>query len=99
MIVDEVLQELSTSNKPEARALHKGLTSKTQLFGFKKGMSLKQHEVHMETTVFVLEGRIIYKDAKGREKTLDKYHSLDLPVRVVHTLEAGEDALCLMIQG
>jgi len=99
MIVDEVLRELATSNKPEARALHKGLNSKTQLFGFKKGMSLKQHEVHMETTVFVLEGRIIYKDVRGREKTLDKYHSLDLPVEVVHTLEAGEDSLCLMIQG
>lgn len=98
MTLKDIQVQLATASHPVAKALHKGDHFKVLAMGFLKGMILKEHKAHAPTKLFVLEGKVIYR--QGNEQTiLERYDEIDIPVEVVHAVEAEEDSLCLLTQG
>lgn len=98
MILKEIKNELAIANHPIAKALHKTAHSKVLAIGLKKGMILKEHQAHLPTKIFVLEGEIIYKE-NDCHATLYQYYELEIPTNVLHSIEATSDSLCLLTQG
>ena len=98
MIIHDVLEGLATRDQPLAKVLHKGDHAKALVIGFTKGMQLKEHQAHLPSTLVVISGSVIYKQG-GVETTLCIYDQLAIPVNVLHSVEALEDSLCLLVQG
>lgn len=98
MVIKSILEQLEGSSHPVAKALHKGDHFKVLVMGFKKGMSLKDHAAHQPTKLAVLTGNVMYKEAE-RELKLEQYDEIDIPVNVIHSVEALDDSLCLLTQG
>ena len=98
MKLKEIIKELDTATHPVAKALHKGEHFKTLAIGFKKGMILKEHKANLPTKLFVLQGVVIYKQ-DDISTTLSLYDELEIPVNILHSVEATEDSLCLLTQG
>jgi quercetin dioxygenase-like cupin family protein len=98
MIIKEIIEEVETSAHPVARALHKGDHFKILAIAFKKGMKLKDHQAHLVSKLTVLEGLVVY--IQGECKTeLNKFEDINIPVNVIHSVEALQDSLCLLSQG
>lgn len=96
--IKELKEKLLTANNPVAKALHAGNGFKTLVLGFNKGMILKEHQAHVKSKLTVLEGEVSYKEAE-RTVELQQYDEIDIPVEVIHAVEAKEDSLCLLTQG
>ncbi len=98
MILQQILADLETSVHPVAKALHKGTNFKVLAIGFKKGMILKEHQAHLPTQLFVLSGKVIYKQGDA-SKTFSALEQTEIPVEITHSVEALEDSMCLLTQG
>jgi quercetin dioxygenase-like cupin family protein len=98
MIIKDILLQLETSAHPVAKALHKGEHFKVLAIGFKKGMKLKDHEAHQPSKLTVMSGQVIYREA-GKELKLDTFDEIDIPLNIIHSVEALTDSLCLLTQG
>lgn len=98
MIIKEILRQLETAVHPVAKALHIGDHFKVLTIGFKKGMILKEHQAHLPSKLFVLNGEVIYKEGDVTT-TLSAYDEMAIPVQVLHSVEALADSLCLLTQG
>ena len=61
MTIKTVLEELKTSDKPVARALHTGKGYNVLVMAFKKGMITGEHAAKIPSKLTVLEGRVAYK--------------------------------------
>lgn len=97
MKIKEIISALETATHPVAKALHKGNHFKVLAIGFKKGMILKEHKTHLPTKLFLLSGKIIYREEEI-SNTLSRYDEMEIPVNVLHAVEAMEDSLCLLTQ-
>ena len=98
MKLKQILVDIETAKHPIANTLHKGGHFKVLALAFKKGMILKEHQAHLPTKLFVLSGKVIYK--QGDEVTsLSQYEEQEIPVDILHSVEAIEDSLCLLTQG
>ena len=98
MIIKDVLAQLKTAAHPVARVLHKGDNFKVLIIGFKSGMKLKDHTAPMPSKLTVIYGKVIYKQHEN-ETELQEYDEKEIPVNVIHSVEAKEDSLCLLTQG
>ncbi len=98
MILKEIVADIETAKHPIAKALHKGEYFKVLALAFKKGMVLKEHQAHLPTKLFVLSGKVIYKQGDAIT-TLSQYEEQEIPVNVLHSVEAIEESLCLLTQG
>ena len=97
-MIREMIDEVETSAHPVARALHKGEHFKILVIAFKKGMKLKDHQTHLNAKLTVLEGHIAYIQGESKIKLI-KFEDIDIPVNVIHSVEALQDSLCLLSQG
>ncbi|MEX1063639.1 MAG: hypothetical protein WEC12_08540 [Balneolaceae bacterium] len=98
MTIQEITKNLQSSDRPVAKALHIGDHFKVLIFGFKKGMQLEDHQAYHPTKLFVISGRIIYK--QGQDDTeLMQYDEIEIPVKAFHSVEALEDSFVLLTQG
>lgn len=97
-VIKEVLMQLQTSVHPVARVLHKGTDFKVLVLAFKSGMQLKDHKAHIPSILTVFSGAVIYREG-NKEITLHQYDEYNIPVEVSHSVEALEDAICLLSQG
>lgn len=98
MLLKEIVKQIENSTHPVAKALHKGDHFKILAIGFKKGMILKEHQTHLPAKLFVLKGEVIYTENEI-STTLSEYDEIEIPVKVMHSVEALEDSLCLLTQG
>lgn len=98
MIIKEILAKLEIAVNPVAHALHVGEHFKTLVIGFKKGMILKEHRAHLPSKLFVLQGKVTYKQNEV-SSTLELFDNIDIPVNIIHSVEALEDSLCILTQG
>lgn len=98
MIVEEILNELETVNRPVAKAIHKSSDSKSICIGFKAGMRLKEHKTNRPTTLLVLSGKIDYWE-NDEMTSLSQYDQHQIPVDIMHSVDAEEDSLILLMQG
>ena len=98
MIVEEILEQLEESEHPVAKTFHLGDHFKVLIFGFKKGMKLKDHKSKHPTKLLVMEGDVIYTQEK-RDHRLKKHDEVHIPAHVSHTVSALDDSLVLLTQG
>lgn len=98
MTIKAILKEIETSNHPVAKPLHKGDNFKVLVIGFKCGMKLKDHQAHIPSKLTVISGKVIYKQQET-ETELQKFDEIEIPVNIIHSVEAKEDSLCLLTQG
>ncbi|MFN3406023.1 MAG: hypothetical protein ACK40G_18150 [Cytophagaceae bacterium] len=98
MTIKDIAVSLESSKHPVAKALHKSENFKVLVMGFKRGMILKEHKAHLPTKLTVLEGSVLYRE-NGTIKALSKHDETEIPVEVIHSVEAVEDSLCLLTQG
>lgn len=98
MTIDEIKEELKSSDHPIAKSLHHGNGFKVLVIGFKKGMILKEHEAHITSKLTLLEGSVVYTE-ENRVVELNPYDEVEIPVEITHSVEALEDSLCLLTQG
>jgi quercetin dioxygenase-like cupin family protein len=98
MIIKEAIAELELKDNPVAKLMHTGVAFKVIILAFKKGMILKEHKSTVPTKLTVLTGHVKYS-SENLIRTIDTYEELEIPVEEIHTIEAIEDSLCLLIQG
>ena len=98
MTIKEILGQLETATHPIAKPLHKGDNFKVLAIGLKSGMKLKEHVASMPSKLTVISGKVFYKQLET-ETELQQFDEIEIPVNIVHSVEAIEDSLCLLIQG
>lgn len=98
MTVQEIKEQLEDSDHPIAKTFHLGDQFKVLIFGFKKGMKLKDHEAYHPTKLLVMEGDIMYHQDK-KDIRLKQFEEVDIPADVTHSVAALEDSLILLTQG
>lgn len=98
MIIQTLLKEIETSKNPVAKALHKNQHFKVIAIAFKKNMILKEHKTHLPTKLFVISGNIIYHENEI-STALNLYDEIEIPMNILHSVEAVEDSFCLLTQG
>ncbi|UCS95415.1 hypothetical protein KZP23_10565 [Echinicola marina] len=98
MIIPSIKSKLETSSHPIAQALHQNTSFRVLAIAFKKGMVLKAHKAHKPSKLFVLEGAVNYTE-NNKTVSLRQYEETDIPVEIIHEVEAIEDSLCLLTQG
>ena len=97
-IIKEVKEKLNSASGPVARSLHQGEGFRVLTIGFNAGMIMKEHKASISSKLTVLEGSVVYQEA-NRAITLSQYEEIDIPILVIHSVEALEDSLCLLTQG
>lgn len=98
MTINEVLKQLETSSHPVAKPLHKGDNFKVLVIGFKSGMKLREHQAHLPSRLTVISGNVIYRQSE-KITELRKFDEIEIPVNIIHSVEATEDSICLLTQG
>ncbi|MDF2438696.1 MAG: hypothetical protein K0Q95_3072 [Bacteroidota bacterium] len=98
MIIKEIISQMENATQPVVKVLHKGDSFKVLVIGFKNGTVLKDHKTNKQTKLSVLSGEVIYTEGQKRV-ILEQYDDLDIPIDVMHAVEATEDSLCLLTQG
>lgn len=100
MVIKTVLEQLENqdTDRPSIKILKKGEGYKVIVLGFKKGMILKEHSTPIPAKLVVIEGKVNYKEA-DRVVPLDKFDEMDIPINVIHAVEALEESICFLIQG
>lgn len=99
MVIKEILAELAhqNSDRPKIKILKKGEDYKIIVMGFKKGMILKEHSTPIPAKLLVIEGKVNYKEA-DKNLIIDKFDEYEIPINVIHAVDALEDSICLLIQ-
>jgi quercetin dioxygenase-like cupin family protein len=98
MILQKIIEELSTAKHPIAKALHKGQHFRVLGIGFKKRMILKEHQTQLPSKLFILNGEVIYKEGENCT-ILSIYQEIEIPINTLHSIEAIQDSICLLTQG
>ena len=96
MIINEVLAQLENANAPVIKVLQAHTAGKTLVLGFKAGMILKEHRTAVPAMLLVIKGAVTYKE-EGKAVSLRIYAELEIPVNVLHAVEATEDSICLLL--
>ena len=98
MVIKEVLAKLDKAESPVVQVLQPQSAGKVLTLGFKKGMILKEHQTIIPAKLVVISGAVVYKQEE-KSVTLSKFSDLDIPVKVMHSVEAIDDSICLLILG
>ena len=98
MIIKDVLDQLEAATQPVAKLIHKGDKFKVLIIGFKSGMKLKEHIAPLPSKLTVISGNVMYAQ-EGKQTDLRQYDEIDIPVNIIHSVEAKENSLCLLTQG
>lgn len=94
----DILKKLENAVNPVVHVVQNTSCSKVIVIAFKKGMVLKEHKTDVTAKLLVIKGSVIYKEESQRTE-LFLYDEKDIPVTVLHSVEAIEDSLCLLFKG
>ena len=98
MIIKKVLMQLESKMQMIVKVLINGGNFKVLAKRFKKQRIEKEGKSPIILLQAVLSGTIIYKESL-KEKQLTKFENTEIAVKQIHSVEAIEDSLCLLIQG
>ncbi len=97
MTILEVKNELKVSKHPVARSLFHGEGFKVLVVGLNQGMILNEHKTNLRAILTVFEGKVLYKE-KNKVVELNQYDEVEIPTGIIHSVEAIENSLCVLIQ-
>lgn len=98
MIIQDVASQLKEAVNPVIKVLQNQASGKVLVIGLRKGVSLKKHQTAVPARLAVIEGAVIYQQDDS-SATLNKLDDIAIPVNILHTVEALEDSICLLIIG
>lgn len=94
----DILEKLENAVNPVVQVVQNTSCSKVIVIAFKKGMVLKEHKTDVPAKLLVIKGNVIYKE-EDRHEALFLYDEKNIPVTILHSVEAIEDSLCLLFKG
>lgn len=97
-IIKDILARLENMAHPVAQVLQKGDSYRIIAIGFRKNMILNDHKASMPSVLTVLNGKVNYQ-INNESTILLQYDQVEIPVGIIHSVEALEDSLCLLTQG
>lgn len=97
-IIKDILSRLETVTHPVAQVMQKGDGYRIIAIGFRKQMILNDHKASMPSVLTVLNGKVNYR-INNESTVLSQYDQVEIPVDLIHSVEALEDSLCLLTQG
>ena len=98
MIIKNILAQLDEATRPISKIIKTSDSFKSIAIGLKKGIIWRDHKAAMPTKLTVVQGRVTYRQGE-HESELERFDDLDIPVDIIHSLEATEDTICILIQG
>ncbi len=98
MSIHTLLSELETASRPVVQVIQAGKHHKVLAIGFRKDMTLREHQTLLPAKLLVIQGTVTYREGP-HEYPLNQYDEKDIPVRTIHSVSANTDALCILIQG
>jgi quercetin dioxygenase-like cupin family protein len=98
MIIEQVREQMALATGPVVKVLKQGNSYKMMAIGLKKGAVLKEHKTAVPATLIVTEGSVLYNEYE-RSVDLKRDADFEIPINVLHSLQALEDSICLLIQG
>lgn len=98
MIIKDVISRLEEADCPIIKVLQNQASGKVLVIGLKKGISLKKHQTAVPARIAVIEGTVVYQQ-EDISVTLDKFSDMEIPVNVLHAVEALENSVFLLIIG
>lgn len=96
--IKDILSRLETVTHPVAQVMQKGDGYRIIAIGFRKQMILNSHKASMPSVLTVLNGKVNYR-INNESTVLSQYDQVEIPVDLIHSVEAVEDSLCLLTQG
>lgn len=96
--IQEILHQLEHSDHPVAKSMTHKDHFRVLAIGFKKGMALKDHRANEPTTLLVLQGELVYREA-GNDTVLQAFDEFPISPGVMHAVLANDNSICLLIQG
>lgn len=98
MIVKNILAQLNEATRPISKIIKSGDSFKTIGIGLKKKVIWRDHQAAMPTKLLVVYGKVRYRQGEQTIE-LEKFEDLDIPVGIIHSLEAIVDSICILVQG
>ncbi|WP_374950113.1 hypothetical protein [Mucilaginibacter sp.] len=98
MIIKNIVAQLEAAIRPVSKIVKTGDSFKSLAIGLKKGMVWRDHKAAMPTRLLVIKGHVAYRQ-DDQLTELDLFSDMDIPVDIIHSLEAREDSICVLIQG
>lgn len=93
----KIFKKLENAENPVVQVVQKTNCSKVIAIAFKKGMILKEHKTDVPAKLLLIKGSVIYKEPILKAE-LFLYDEIEIPVDILHSVEAVEDSLCLVFK-
>lgn len=98
MILQEIISEIKTADKPVAKMLRRGKDFNVLAIGLREGVELKKHKTDIPARLIVLRGAVVYNNEK-EAFALDQYDEHEIPVDEIHWVKSKKDSLFIVIKG
>jgi hypothetical protein len=97
MIIKNILAQLNDAARPVSKIIKSGNSFKSLAIGLRKDMIWRDHKAVMPTKLLVIQGTLIYRQGE-KKVVLEQFDDLDIPVGIIHSLEATTDSICILVQ-
>jgi quercetin dioxygenase-like cupin family protein len=98
MIIQEIINLMPSSDKVITRILRKYDQNRIIAIGLKKGLFLPDHITDVPALLIPIQGKVYFR-SEVLSKEVQALEEVEIPLNVVHSLEALEDSICILIKG
>ncbi|QIE60905.1 hypothetical protein G5B37_09150 [Rasiella rasia] len=91
----EVAEKLKKSDVPVVKKIHDANGTKILAIGLRRGVSLAKHKAPCKARLLVIKGEVDF-NTEEESMRFACYESYDIPMNVTHSVEAWDDAICLL---
>lgn len=98
MILKDVITQTENADQPVVKRLQEGKDFHVLAIGLKEKVVLKEHKTDIPAKLVVIKGEVVYKTSED-EVRLGLYDEHVIQVGQLHSVEALEDSLFLVIKG
>jgi quercetin dioxygenase-like cupin family protein len=89
---------MPSSDKVITRILRKYDQNRIIAIGLKKGLFLPDHITDVPALLIPIQGKVYFR-SEVLSKEVQALEEVEIPLNVVHSLEALEDSICILIKG
>ncbi len=98
MIIQEIIKMLPSSQTVITRIIRKYDHNRIIAIGLKKGLFLPDHISSVPALLIPIQGKVYFR-SEVLSIEVQALEELEIPVNVMHSLEAIEDSVCILIKG
>jgi len=98
MMIQEVIKMIPNSQSVITRIIRKYVNNRIIVIGLKKGIFLPDHISSVPALLIPIQGKVYFRSDVISIK-IQTLEEVEIPVNVMHSLEALEDSVCILIKG